>query len=142
MFSSGNRMRFALRLRAERASLSVMREALIAWLAQHGWPAHERDRLVTAVNEACTNAVVHAYSKEGDGSVEVSGRVHRIGTRRYIRLRVRDWGRWRPPTDDGERHMGLALIRDFVDRLEVRTLATGTELSITSGHVRHPVRRH
>ncbi len=54
------------------------------------------DAVVTAVSEACTNAVLHAYPDEGEGDFEVTARVDTVGMRRYVRVWVRDWGRWQP----------------------------------------------
>ncbi len=104
-------------------------------LAEHSWPTKDRDDLVTAVSEACTNAVLHAYPAEGEGDFAVAARIEAIGVHRHVRLWVRDWGRWQPQLDDGQHHMGLALIRHLVDRLDVQTLANGTELSVISGPV-------
>lgn len=44
----------------------------------------------------------------------------------HIQLRIRDCGRWRPPSGDPARGQGLPLIRELMDRVQVITRSAGT----------------
>jgi serine phosphatase RsbU (regulator of sigma subunit)/anti-sigma regulatory factor (Ser/Thr protein kinase)/putative methionine-R-sulfoxide reductase with GAF domain len=99
-------------------ALVSVRRILRRWLAFHGAEEEELHDVVVACQEACANAVEHAY---GPGhayfDVEADHRESRI------RVTVRDQGRWRPPRGS-HRGRGLALMRALMDSVDV---AHGTE---------------
>jgi anti-sigma regulatory factor (Ser/Thr protein kinase) len=123
----------SLRLHAEPAALRVFRAEIEGWLRGLWWPAADRDDVVFAVSEACTNAVEHGYSSVPAGDVEVVGALHTERRRRFVVLVVRDWGRWRiPPADSGFRGHGLTLMRECMADLGLRTGGDGTVVTIRS----------
>jgi PAS domain S-box-containing protein len=114
----------ALRRRfpATPSELAPLRQELRAWLEDAGLSAPRAADLVLAVDEACANAVEHAYDGER-GEVEVE--VARNPDHEVV-ARVHDAGRWRTPRVDPARGRGLGIIRAVVDECEIQTGATGT----------------
>ena len=101
-------------------SLVGVRRLLRRWLAIHGAADEELYDIVVACQEACANAVEHAYGP-GLAHFEVDAE-HREAR---IRLTVRDQGRWRPPRGS-HRGRGLPLMRALMDEVEVEHGNTGT----------------
>jgi len=59
---------------AEPAAVSIVRRSLREWLEEAlAWPEPDLDDVVIAVNEACTNAIEHAYPPENPGYVRIDG---------------------------------------------------------------------
>jgi anti-sigma regulatory factor (Ser/Thr protein kinase) len=123
----------SLRLHAEPAVLRVVRAEVDRWLRGLRWPDVDRDDVVFAVSEACTNAVEHGYASAPAGEVEVVGGLHTEHRTRFVVLVVRDWGRWRPrPADSGFRGHGLTLMKACLADLGLRSGTDGTVVTITS----------
>jgi GAF domain-containing protein/anti-sigma regulatory factor (Ser/Thr protein kinase) len=105
---------------AEKEALVSVRRLLRRWLHGRGAGEHETYDITVACQEACANAVEHAY---GPGrrwfDVEAS---HRDG---HVRLTVRDGGRWREPRGSN-RGRGLPLMRALMELVEVQHTADGT----------------
>ncbi len=59
----------ALHLPARAEALREMRVALRALFDEHGIEPQQRDRLVLAVDEACTNIIRHGYGPAGEGAI-------------------------------------------------------------------------
>jgi anti-sigma regulatory factor (Ser/Thr protein kinase) len=101
-------------------ALVSVRRILRRWLAFHGAEDEELHDVVVACQEACANAVEHAY---GPGhayfDVEADHRESRI------RVTVRDEGRWRPPRGS-HRGRGLPLMRALMDSVDVEHGTEGT----------------
>ena len=101
-------------------ALVSIRRILRRWLAFHGAEEEELHDVVVACQEACANAVEHAY---GPGhayfAVEADHRESRI------RVTVRDEGRWRPPRGS-HRGRGLPLMRALMDSVDVEHGTEGT----------------
>jgi serine phosphatase RsbU (regulator of sigma subunit)/anti-sigma regulatory factor (Ser/Thr protein kinase) len=107
---------------ADRASLPAVRRDLRLWLRAFGAAPDELYEIVLATQEACANAVEHAY---------------RPGRRRFeldatcedgqVRVVVRDEGRWRPPRGVN-RGRGLLLMHEVMDSVDVRHSDAGTEV--------------
>ena len=101
-------------------ALVSVRRILRRWLAFHGAGEEELHDIVVACQEACANAVEHAY---GPGhayfDVEADHREARI------RVTVRDEGRWRPPRGS-HRGRGLPLMRTLMDAVDVDHGTDGT----------------
>jgi anti-sigma regulatory factor (Ser/Thr protein kinase) len=112
----------ALELAAEPDLLTHTRRALRRWLRERGADPTTVMEVTIAVNEACANAIEHAYSPRPETfelvADETGGRV---------RITIRDRGRWRPP-HDRNRGRGLKIIEEAMDELEVRRTAEGTEI--------------
>jgi anti-anti-sigma factor len=80
----------------------------------------EQDRVgvMVAVGEACANAAEHAYRDTVPGDMHVSADVDLDGV---LTIVVRDEGSWRPPNrDPGDRGRGLLIMRQLVDRVQLK----------------------
>jgi anti-sigma regulatory factor (Ser/Thr protein kinase) len=118
--------RMELTLPAEPMELSSLRRALQRWLAECEASDSDSFDIVLACNEACANAIEHAYGP-GDASVHVDAALS--GDK--VAITVRDHGRWREPRGDN-RGRGLALIETLMDSVNIVTDPdTGTEVSMT-----------
>lgn len=94
----------------------------------------------TAVSEAVTNAIVHAYGERGDGKVVLRGRLD--SDRLFIEVEdfgcgIEDIERAMTPfyTSQPERErsgMGFSLMQSFMDGIKVYSVAgKGTRISMT-----------
>jgi GAF domain-containing protein/anti-sigma regulatory factor (Ser/Thr protein kinase) len=105
---------------AEREVLADVRLMMRRWLHAHGADDDEAYDIVVACQEACANAVEHAYGP-GRRSFELQasyadGRVS---------VTVRDHGRWRPPRG-ANRGRGLPLMDALMERVDVSYTDEGT----------------
>jgi anti-sigma regulatory factor (Ser/Thr protein kinase) len=73
--------------------LGKLRASLRAWLDERGFPASTREAAILATNEACANAIEHAYRDQLAGTVTVLVEE----AERTIMITVRDYGRFIPP---------------------------------------------
>jgi anti-sigma regulatory factor (Ser/Thr protein kinase) len=110
------RMRWA----AEPGTLVAIRHLLRRWLRAHGASEDEAYDILVACQEACANAVEHAYGP-GRAHFEIDAS-HRAAT---IRVTVSDEGRWREPRGT-HRGRGISLMRSLMDRVEVDHGERGT----------------
>jgi anti-sigma regulatory factor (Ser/Thr protein kinase)/putative methionine-R-sulfoxide reductase with GAF domain len=112
------RMRFA----ADPHVLAPIRQMLRRWL--HAQEAADEDvvAMTLACNEACANAIEHAYAP-GAASFEIEA----VRALDLVTLAVRDAGSWRPPRGS-HRGRGLAMIEAAVDEVEVKSTDGGTEV--------------
>src|SRR3954454_1465653 len=101
--------------RARRAVLDALRGIAV-----------DRDAVSVVVSEAVTNAVVHAYrDREAPGSVHVSASLDDRG----VELAVEDDGLgMRPRVDSPGVGLGLPLIGDLADRMEINSRCPGTRV--------------
>jgi GAF domain-containing protein/anti-sigma regulatory factor (Ser/Thr protein kinase) len=112
--------RLTARWPAEKDALAGVRQVLRRWLYAHGATEDEAFDITVASQEACANAIEHAY---GPGrrtflieATYVAGRV---------RLVIRDEGRWRPPRGT-HRGRGLPLMRALMEHVDVQHTDKGT----------------
>jgi anti-sigma regulatory factor (Ser/Thr protein kinase) len=121
----------ALRRRfpADPNELAPLRRDLREWLLQAGLSSRRAADLVLAVDEACANAVEHAYEDGQPGEVVVE--VSRTADHEVV-ASVQDGGRWRAERRDPNRGRGLRIIEAVVDELDIQTTATGTTLRLRS----------
>ncbi|MBE6672532.1 MAG: anti-sigma F factor [Ruminococcaceae bacterium] len=115
------------------------RQAVCAFLAQLDPTVEELADLRTALSEAVTNCVVHAYKDDGRGKIYISVSLY---SDRTVRMTVKDKGcgmeepeKCMEPlytTDkSGERGgMGFAIMRCFSDDMKVKT-AVGKGTTVT-----------
>ena len=101
-------------------SLVSVRRLLRRWLAFHGAGEEELYDIVVACQEACANAVEHAYGP-GHARFDVEA-AHREA---QIRVIVRDHGRWRPPRGS-HRGRGLPLMKALMESVDVEHGDEGT----------------
>jgi anti-sigma regulatory factor (Ser/Thr protein kinase) len=105
---------------AEKDALADVRQVMRRWLHAHGATEDEAFDITVACQEACANAVEHAYGP-GRRSFEVEA-TYDQGT---VRVVVRDEGRWRPPRG-ANRGRGLPLMRALMERVDVEHNEQGT----------------
>jgi GAF domain-containing protein/anti-sigma regulatory factor (Ser/Thr protein kinase) len=101
-------------------ALVSVRRLLRRWLGVHGADEDELYDIVVACQEACANAVEHAY---GPGHAHFEVDASRRDDR--IRVTVRDEGRWRPPRGS-HRGRGLPLMRALMETVDVEHTDAGT----------------
>jgi anti-sigma regulatory factor (Ser/Thr protein kinase) len=101
-------------------ALVGVRHLLRRWLRAHGASESEVYDILVACQEACANAVEHAYGPgRADFEVDASHQAARI------RVTVRDHGRWREPRGS-HRGRGIALMRSLMEHVEVDHGTHGT----------------
>ena len=118
----------------------LARQAFCAFLAQLDPTLEELADLRTALSEAVTNAVVHAYKDSGKGKIYISAAIFSDNS---VRMSIRDKGcgmaepeKCMEPlytTDQsGERGgMGFAIMRCFTDDMKVKTeVGKGTTVTL------------
>lgn len=112
---------------------SFARNAIAAFALFCSPTLEEINDLKTAVSEAVTNAVVHAY--EGDGVIDVTAEIDGNAITLYVTdygCGIEDVDRAREPfyttkPDDERSGMGFTVIETFVDELSIEsTPGTGT----------------
>lgn len=127
---------------AETGALAGIRDVVRRWARRCGFGQARIDRLVTAINEAVSNAVEHAYAGRPHGSVLLDMQCRE----REAVVRVEDHGTWRSPahlsngaTPAGQyRGHGLALMEGMVDRVDIQTRRTGGTVVTLTDHGRTP----
>src|SRR5919109_571169 len=105
---------------AEKEALVGMRQVLRRWLRAQGATEDETFDITVATQEACANAVEHAYSP--GRRTFVLEATYRAPT---VRVTIRDQGRWRPPRGTN-RGRGLPLMRALMERVEIEHGDAGT----------------
>lgn len=123
----------AHRLAADADTVGEAQAVVRHWLRGLHVAVDEADALLQVVTELVENVVDHAYAGGVPGDVELG---LELGADGVARMRVVDHGRWRTPTDDPERGLGLAMSRTLVDTLEVVGSDQGTTAT-----AHHPLSR-
>lgn len=100
-----------------------VRRGLERFLIERGIAEEHRFSVITAVGEAVANAVEHAYS-DVPGTVHLCVRFEES----MIRVHIEDSGRWRAATKEEERGRGIPLMRALMDRVEIRTDSSSTQV--------------
>ena len=113
-----------LELPALSSSLKPLRIAIRRWLEHVRADRQATADLLTAVGEACANAVEHAYGPVG-GTVSVSLKYRPPD----VLVTVADTGRWRAPRGSF-RGRGLTLMRALSDEVVIERTDTGTRIQI------------
>jgi serine phosphatase RsbU (regulator of sigma subunit)/anti-sigma regulatory factor (Ser/Thr protein kinase) len=105
---------------AEAEALSAMRHMLRRWLAERGAGQDETYDITVAVQEACANAIEHAYAP-GPAAFELDAAYERG----VVCVAVRDRGRWRDARG-AHRGRGLPLMEALMERVDVHRGDDGT----------------
>jgi anti-sigma regulatory factor (Ser/Thr protein kinase) len=105
---------------AQPEALVAVRHLLRRWLRVHGASEDEAYDILVACQEACANAIEHAY---GPGRAHFE--VHAEHREARIRVTIRDEGRWREPRGV-HRGRGLVLMRSLMETVEVEHGTEGT----------------
>jgi len=122
--------RLDIRLPAVPASLAQMRQTLRRWLKSAEVGSEESYDIMTAINEACANAIEHAYGPT-DGLFECEVALE-DGVLTAI---VRDIGRWRSARGQYRGH-GIKLMEALMGEVEVVPGPTGTAVQMRKRLVR------
>lgn len=117
-----------LKLPAEPHSVPTARHRLQGWLKALGAQPEDVVDITLAANEACTNAVEHAYGPQPGASFRLLAERSPDG----VTVRVSDSGSWRTPRG-AERGRGLRVIACLMDGLDVRRTRNGTIVEMTKG---------
>jgi anti-sigma regulatory factor (Ser/Thr protein kinase)/putative methionine-R-sulfoxide reductase with GAF domain len=113
-----------IRLAAKPTVLADVRTTMRRWLSRMDIGGREAAEIIMAVNEACANAVEHAYSP---APAEFELQASR--TDKEMSFVVSDKGRWRAPRGRN-RGRGLAIINAAMDEVELKSSADGTEITM------------
>jgi GAF domain-containing protein/anti-sigma regulatory factor (Ser/Thr protein kinase) len=105
---------------AQPEALASVRHLLRRWLRHHGAGDDEIYDITVACQEACANAVEHAYAP-GSEAFEVEARM--IGT--TVEIAIRDRGQWRRARGT-HRGRGLPMMEALMDSVHVQHAADGT----------------
>lgn len=122
---------------AKSVNESFARAAVSSFILQLDPTVSELSDIRTAVSEAVTNCIVHAYRGE-DGGIELCVKLHRDGT---VFIRVKDRGCGIPDIkkameplfttapEEERAGLGFAVMESFMDKLTVRsTVGKGTTI--------------
>jgi anti-sigma regulatory factor (Ser/Thr protein kinase)/putative methionine-R-sulfoxide reductase with GAF domain len=109
-------------LAAEPTTLASVRRALRRWLRDRGADDGQITEITLAVNEACANAIEHAYAPS-PANFELDAVMAGDG----VVITIRDAGSWRAPRGE-DRGRGLTIIETAMDAVDVNTTANGTEI--------------
>ncbi|HEX8205333.1 MAG TPA: SpoIIE family protein phosphatase [Solirubrobacteraceae bacterium] len=116
--------RLAVELVGEPAALASFRDALRRWLSEVGAADQEIHDITMATNEACQNAIEHAYGLSPEPfDVELS---RDDGA---VVIAVRDRGGWRESVSE-DRGRGLPLMRALMDDVAVEQRPTGSTVTL------------
>ena len=105
---------------AQAEALAGVRHLLRRWLRQQGAVDDEIYDITVACQEACANAVEHAYAP-GKEAFEVEAR--KVG--RTVEIVVRDRGQWRRARGT-HRGRGMPMMEALMDSVHVQHTADGT----------------
>ena len=131
--------KFSMNIMAKSANEGFARACISAFAAQLDPKLEEINDIKTAVSEAVTNCIVHAY-KEKIGKIYISGE---LCENNIIRIKIRDAGcgienveKAMEPlytTVGGERAgLGFAVMQSFMDTVKVRSApGKGTSIVMT-----------
>jgi anti-sigma regulatory factor (Ser/Thr protein kinase) len=111
--------RLHLEPRADPDELSTVRHTLERWLAAASVGEREAYRIALATNEACMNAIEHSGA---NGSFVVDAALGED----LVDVTVRDSGRWRPARSGSGGGLGMDMMRELMDLVEVTPAEGGT----------------
>jgi anti-sigma regulatory factor (Ser/Thr protein kinase) len=111
-----------LRLPADPAVLSQVRQTLRRWLQARGASEDDIGMITLACGEACANAIEHAYSP-APAFFEIEAST----TEDELTLAIRDIGQWRPPRGQ-HRGRGLKIMESIMDAVDVDSTPGGTRV--------------
>ena len=126
-----------LEIPAEPQAMYIVRALVESISAKIGFQSEERDKLVLAVDEVCTNVIKHAYSNSGrDEKIVITFKV----SLDCLEIAIRDFGsradpatfRGRDLNDVRPGGLGTHLIKSAVDKIEYdNPPGGGTRLKLT-----------
>jgi anti-sigma regulatory factor (Ser/Thr protein kinase) len=120
----------------------VIRGLLREWLLGWAWPDDDLDDLVTAVDEAVSNVIDHAYRLHpAPGDIHLQATITTDADQHNsVTVAVTDQGRWRPvPHDSGFRGRGLRMMSACTASLHIDRGIGGTTVTMTTTAAREPI---
>lgn len=120
-----------MRLAAKSHNEAFARNVVASFAVEISPTLEEINDIKTAVSEAVTNCVVHAYNKDGNGIVEIECKVDE--KERSIEIVVRDFGKgiadvkqavepfFTTSPEDERSGMGFTIIETFMDEMRVES---------------------
>jgi stage II sporulation protein AB (anti-sigma F factor) len=124
-----NKMKLEISARSENESFA--RSTVASFAAQLDPTVNEIADLKTAVSEAVTNCVVHAYHKDNAGIIKVECELYKSGKTRGISVKITDSGSgieniekalqpfFTTKPDQERSGMGFTVMQSFMDTLAV-----------------------
>jgi PAS domain S-box-containing protein len=111
---------------ADPAELRRLRTLMRAWLEERRVGEPQRNALILAVGEACSNAIEHAYHDVPRGEVKVE---IEEAPGRMLDVTVSDYGQFRYPTEPSpDRGRGTTIMRELTLDFRRRQGPTGTTI--------------
>jgi serine phosphatase RsbU (regulator of sigma subunit)/anti-sigma regulatory factor (Ser/Thr protein kinase) len=110
---------------ARPVELAGFRRLLRRWLAENGARGRDIEAITLASNEACANAVEHAYGPE-DANIEATAELEDD----TVTITISDFGTWRHSRGE-HRGRGLVLMKAYVDNVELTRRSDGTTVRLT-----------
>lgn len=122
---------FDMRLAAKSHNEAFARNVVASFAVEISPTLEEINDIKTAVSEAVTNCVVHAYNKDGNGIVEIECKIDE--KERSIEIVVRDFGKgiadvkqavepfFTTSPEDERSGMGFTIIETFMDEMNVES---------------------
>lgn len=121
---------FEMKLLAKSKNEAFARNVVASFAIECSPTLEEINDIKTAVSEAVTNVVVHAYDKKEDGIMQIECRVFE----RTVEIVVRDFGKgiedvkeaiepfFTTAEDDERSGMGFTIIQTFMNEMEVTSI--------------------
>ena len=116
--------RVVLKVAGDPGALISARDTVRRWLTETGADPVETHDITMACNEACQNAIEHAYELGADLFDVV---LERSG--RDVAITVRDHGSWKTTTSP-DRGRGLELMRELMDDVDVDASELGSTIGL------------
>jgi serine phosphatase RsbU (regulator of sigma subunit)/anti-sigma regulatory factor (Ser/Thr protein kinase) len=113
----------ALEISADPYSVRELRRRVHGWLTLRRIADDTQHAAVLALNEACVNAIEHAY-RETNGAISIQ-LSHRGDV---LRIAVEDQGTWRQPTEEPNRGRGILLMKNLMSTADIRQQPSGTRV--------------
>jgi anti-sigma regulatory factor (Ser/Thr protein kinase) len=107
---------------ADPGALAELRTVVRDWLAARRLPADVYDDVILVCDEACANAIEHAYRREPAEPIGVEVALEGND----ISITVRDAGSWRDDPIGEGRGRGIAIMRALMDDVDIRSTEEGT----------------
>lgn len=125
------------------SNVSVVRVALTSFVSNEGLSLDEIMEIKTAVSEAVTNSIEHAYDKE-ENIVEVTVKISEIDKMKYISITIEDYGRgiedveiattpgYTTKPEMEHAGMGFTIMETFMDEVIIDSnVGEGTKITMT-----------
>lgn len=117
--------RVVLQVAGDPGALASTRDIVRRWLTEGGAEEDETHDVTMACNEACQNAIEHAYGLGADLFDVV---LERSGA--DVAITIRDHGGWKTESASANRGRGLELMRELMDAVDVDAGEVGSTIAM------------